>query len=47
MSSTRDRLLRAGLRWRELATLADIDEPADLEHVPREWLMRPAAAQTP
>jgi rSAM/selenodomain-associated transferase 1 len=47
MSSTRDRLLRAGLRWRELATLADIDEPADLEHVPREWLVRPAAAQTP
>jgi hypothetical protein len=42
MSSTRDRLLRAGLRWTELATLVDIDEPADLEHVPTEWLVRPA-----
>jgi hypothetical protein len=42
MSSTRDRLLRAGLRWTELATLVDIDEPADLEHVPKEWLVRPA-----
>jgi glycosyltransferase A (GT-A) superfamily protein (DUF2064 family) len=43
MSSTRDRLPRAGLRWRELATLVDIDEPADLEHVPREWLVQPAS----
>src|SRR5258706_15959540 len=43
MSSTRDRLLRAGLRWRELATLVDIDEPADLEHAPKEWLLRPAS----
>ena len=40
MSSTRDRLLRAGLRWTELATLVDIDEPADLEYVPKEWLAR-------
>jgi rSAM/selenodomain-associated transferase 1 len=43
MSSTRDQLLRAGLRWTELATLVDIDEPADLEHVPKEWLLRPAS----
>ena len=46
MSSTRDRLLRAGLRWSELATLVDIDEPADLEHVPKEWLVRPESAAT-
>jgi hypothetical protein len=39
MASTRDRLLRAGLRWKELATLVDVDEPADLEHVPKEWLV--------
>lgn len=38
MSSTRDQLSRAGLRWTELATLVDVDEPADLIHVPPEWL---------
>jgi glycosyltransferase A (GT-A) superfamily protein (DUF2064 family) len=43
MSSTRDHLLRAGLRWTELATLVDIDEPADLEYVPKEWLVRPTS----
>jgi rSAM/selenodomain-associated transferase 1 len=43
MSATRDHLLRAGLRWTELATLVDIDEPADLEYVPKEWLVRPAS----
>jgi len=42
VSSTRDQLSRAGLRWTELATLVDIDEPADLEHVPKEWLVLPA-----
>ncbi|MDQ2962142.1 MAG: TIGR04282 family arsenosugar biosynthesis glycosyltransferase [Pseudomonadota bacterium] len=46
MSSTRDHLARAGLRWTELATLVDIDEPADLEHVPKEWLVRPASADS-
>ena len=46
MSSTRDRLLRAGLHWTELATLVDIDEPADLEHVPREWLVRRASGDS-
>ena len=43
MSSARDHLLRAGLRWAELAALVDIDEPADLEHVPKEWLLRPTS----
>ena len=46
MSSTRDQLLRAGLRWTELATLVDIDEPADLEHVPKEWLVRPVSGDS-
>jgi hypothetical protein len=46
MSSTRDHLLRAGLRWTELATLVDIDEPADLEHVPKEWLVRPTSGDS-
>ena len=46
MSSTRDHLLRAGLRWTELATLVDIDEPADLEHVPKEWLVRSASGDS-
>jgi rSAM/selenodomain-associated transferase 1 len=45
ISSTRDQLLRAGLRWTELATLVDIDEPADLEHVPKEWLVQPTATE--
>jgi hypothetical protein len=26
-----------------LATLVDVDEPADLEHVPKEWLVRPVS----
>ncbi len=38
LSSTRDHLLRAQLRWTELATLVDVDQPADLIHVPPEWL---------
>ena len=38
LSSIRDHLLRAELRWTELATLVDVDEPADLIHVPPEWL---------
>jgi uncharacterized protein len=44
MSSVRDQLLRAGLRWTELATLVDVDEPPDLIHVPREWLGMAAVA---
>jgi len=46
MSSVRDQLLRAGLRWTELATLADVDEPPDLIHVPPEWLEMAADAPT-
>ncbi len=43
-SSIREQLLRAGLRWTELATLVDVDEPADLGHVPSEWLAMAVAA---
>jgi len=38
MSLTREHLSRRSLRWMELPTQVDIDEPADLEHVPPEWL---------
>jgi glycosyltransferase A (GT-A) superfamily protein (DUF2064 family) len=38
MADTRERARRAGLRWAELPPVADIDEPADLAHVPTEWL---------
>lgn len=38
MADTRDRLRAAGLRWAELAPVADIDEPADLAHLPPGWL---------
>jgi uncharacterized protein len=38
MQQTRDRLAAAGQRWAELPPLADIDEPADLVHVPVAWL---------
>jgi rSAM/selenodomain-associated transferase 1 len=38
MADTRERLRAAGLRWRELAAVADIDEPADLAHLPPGWL---------
>jgi len=38
MDETRRRARRAGLRWRELAPLADVDEPADLRHLPPAWL---------
>ena len=44
MSVTRDHLLRADLRWTELATRVDADEPADLIHVPPEWLEMVAGA---
>jgi rSAM/selenodomain-associated transferase 1 len=46
MSSVRDQLSRAGLRWMELTTLADVDEPPDLIHVPPEWLEMAADAPT-
>lgn len=38
MAETRERLRRAGVRWAELAPVADIDEPADLAHLPAGWL---------
>ncbi len=37
MAQTRERLRGAGLRWAELAPLADIDTPADLAHLPAHW----------
>lgn len=37
MADTRARLARAGLRHVELPTLHDIDEPADLCHLPAGW----------
>jgi len=38
MPRTRTRLAEAGVAWAELAPLADVDEPADLVHVPPAWL---------
>jgi rSAM/selenodomain-associated transferase 1 len=37
MEQTRDRLRAAGVLWVELAPVADIDEPADLAHLPPGW----------
>lgn len=42
MADTRQRLATLGLRCAELDAVADIDEPADLVHVPPAWLA-PAA----
>ena len=42
MQQTRQRLCRLGLRWQELAPLPDIDEPADLVHLPAGWAVEPA-----
>ena len=38
MALTRNRVIAAGLRHTELAPVADIDEPADLVHLPAGWL---------
>jgi len=38
MADTRERLRAAGLRWAELPPVADIDDPADLVHLPAGWL---------
>lgn len=38
MGHTRERARRHGWRWAELAPLADIDEAADLVHLPPGWL---------
>lgn len=37
MQDTRHRARAAGLAWTELPAVADIDEPADLIHVPAGW----------
>lgn len=37
MDETRARLRAAGIRWAELPPVADIDEPADLVHLPPGW----------
>jgi rSAM/selenodomain-associated transferase 1 len=44
MSQTRERLRAARLRWEELPPVADVDEPADLVHLPAGWL--PAGSMT-
>jgi hypothetical protein len=38
MAETRSRLATAGLHHTELPPVADIDEPADLRHLPPGWL---------
>ena len=37
MARTRERAAAAGLSLAELAPVADIDEPADLIHLPPHW----------
>ncbi|MEP7057054.1 MAG: TIGR04282 family arsenosugar biosynthesis glycosyltransferase [Caldimonas sp.] len=37
LDQTRARLRRLGRAWTELDALADIDEPADLRHLPATW----------
>ena len=37
MAQTRERLAAAGLRYAELPAVADIDNAADLVHLPRGW----------
>lgn len=38
MATTRERLAQAGLRHVELPEVHDIDEPADLVHLPADWV---------
>ncbi len=38
MAQSRCRMQAAGLRWAELGQVADVDEPADLRHLPVGWL---------
>jgi uncharacterized protein len=45
MEATRERLRAAGVRWAELAAVADVDEPADLMHLPAGWLDELALAR--
>ncbi len=37
MQATRERARQAKLSWVELPAVADIDEPADLVHLPADW----------
>ncbi len=37
MAETRKRAHEAGLLWQELAPVHDMDEPADLHHLPLDW----------
>jgi rSAM/selenodomain-associated transferase 1 len=41
MAQTRERLVAAGLRHAELPAVPDIDEPADLVHLPAAWGVAP------
>jgi hypothetical protein len=47
MAETRQRLHAAGVRWAELPAVADIDEPADLAHLPPGWLAPAAGTGRP
>ncbi len=38
MQDTRERARDAGLSWTETAPVADIDVPADLQHLPASWM---------
>jgi uncharacterized protein len=38
MATTRERLSQAAVRHTELPLVHDIDEPADLVHLPPGWL---------
>lgn len=37
MAETRTRARAAGMLWQELAPVHDMDEPADLRHLPPDW----------
>lgn len=48
MAQTRERLAAGGWRAAELPAVSDIDEPADLAHLPADWPeYRPAATAVP
>jgi glycosyltransferase A (GT-A) superfamily protein (DUF2064 family) len=38
MQATRERAAAAQISWTELEPVPDIDEPADLVHLPQGWL---------
>ena len=38
LQQTRERIASLGLTHAELEPLADVDEPADLRHIPEDWL---------